>query len=163
VVRSAFAPRVLTCAVHFKFVEIELYDWHPPIARPDTEAPNPSLGDCAICMDDILLETADSSGGKEASSLLAGVGMGVKCVYAVAPCHHMFVSGERFGEFWLAADLNLPFWIAHEMLGTMAGDQGLYNLPTRSDLGTEMARVLEYLPPMSKIPAALVVVPALCG
>ncbi|ELU40698.1 hypothetical protein AG1IA_05266 [Rhizoctonia solani AG-1 IA] len=77
-------------------VEIELYDWHPPIARPDAEAPNRSLGDCAICMDDILLDSADVSGGaKEGASLLAGVGMGPKCVYAIAPCHHMFVSKKN--------------------------------------------------------------------
>ncbi|CUA71903.1 DSC E3 ubiquitin ligase complex subunit 1 [Rhizoctonia solani] len=81
-------------------VEIELYDWHPPIARPDTEAPNPSLGDCAICMDDILLETPDTSGGTESGSLLAGVGMGTKCVYAVAPCHHIFHT--KCLEQWLA-------------------------------------------------------------
>ncbi|KEP50684.1 putative RING finger protein [Rhizoctonia solani 123E] len=82
-------------------VEIELYDWHPPIARPDAEAPSPSLGDCAICMDDILLDSADASGAtKEGGSLLAGVGMGTKCVYAVAPCHHMFHT--KCLEQWLA-------------------------------------------------------------
>ncbi|KAF8674018.1 Ring finger [Rhizoctonia solani] len=82
-------------------VEIELYDWHPPIARPDAEAPNRSLGDCAICMDDILLDSADVSGGaKEGASLLAGVGMGPKCVYAIAPCHHMFHT--KCLEQWLA-------------------------------------------------------------
>ncbi|CAE6480376.1 unnamed protein product [Rhizoctonia solani] len=81
-------------------VEIELYDWHPPIARPDVEAPNRSLGDCAICMDDILLDSPDASGGKEGASLLAGVGMGAKCVYAVAPCHHMFHT--KCLEQWLA-------------------------------------------------------------
>ncbi|KAH7341622.1 hypothetical protein B0J17DRAFT_647309 [Rhizoctonia solani] len=82
-------------------VEIELYDWHPPIARPDAEAPNPSLGDCAICMDDILLDSPDANGGtKEGASLLAGVGMGPKCVYAVAPCHHMFHT--KCLEQWLA-------------------------------------------------------------
>ncbi|CAE6460819.1 unnamed protein product [Rhizoctonia solani] len=82
-------------------VEIELYDWHPPIARPDAEAPNPSLGDCAICMDDILLDSPDANGGtREGASLLAGVGMGPKCVYAVAPCHHMFHT--KCLEQWLA-------------------------------------------------------------
>ncbi|CAE7233909.1 unnamed protein product [Rhizoctonia solani] len=82
-------------------VEIELYDWHPPIARPDAEAPNPSLGDCAICMDDIMLDSPDASGGtKEGSSLLAGVGMGTKCVYAIAPCQHMFHT--KCLEQWLA-------------------------------------------------------------
>lgn len=92
--RCVYIPAIHSRAVHFKLVEIELYDWHPPIARPDAEAPNPSLGDCAICMDDIVLDTPDASGAKEGSSLLAGVGMGPKCVYAVAPCHHMFVSAK---------------------------------------------------------------------
>ncbi|CAE6462228.1 unnamed protein product [Rhizoctonia solani] len=82
-------------------VEIELYDWHPPIARPDAEAPNRSLGDCAICMDDILLDSPDANGGaKEGASLLAGVGMGPKCVYAIAPCQHMFHT--KCLEQWLA-------------------------------------------------------------
>ncbi|KAF8604550.1 hypothetical protein BDV93DRAFT_491761 [Ceratobasidium sp. AG-I] len=83
-------------------VEIELYDWHPPIARPDAEAPNPSLGDCAICMDDIVLAKPDASGAKESASLLSGVGVGVgaKCVYAVAPCHHIFHT--KCLEQWLA-------------------------------------------------------------
>ncbi|KAG8694431.1 hypothetical protein FRC09_009853 [Ceratobasidium sp. 395] len=73
-------------------VQVELYDWHPPLPRPDAEAPNTSLGDCAICMDDIVLPNSDISGTKETSSLLTSVGVGTKSVYAIAPCHHMFVS-----------------------------------------------------------------------
>ncbi|KAG9091040.1 hypothetical protein FRC06_000734 [Ceratobasidium sp. 370] len=71
-------------------VQVELYDWHPPLPRPDAEAPSASLGDCAICMDDIVLPNPDMDGTKETSSLLAGVGMGMRSVYAIAPCHHMF-------------------------------------------------------------------------
>ncbi|KAG9085317.1 hypothetical protein FRC07_013411, partial [Ceratobasidium sp. 392] len=55
-------------------VQVELYDWHPPLARPDAEAPNASLGDCAICMDDIVLPNSDTGGTKETSSLLTSVG-----------------------------------------------------------------------------------------
>ncbi|KAI5124239.1 hypothetical protein M0805_005088 [Coniferiporia weirii] len=32
------------------------YDYHPYIPLPDDEAPEPSLGDCAICMDAILVQ-----------------------------------------------------------------------------------------------------------
>ncbi|KAG8729043.1 hypothetical protein FRC11_009636, partial [Ceratobasidium sp. 423] len=98
--KISLSARVMSFLPNVSLVEIELYDWHPPIARPDAEAPNPSLGDCAICMDDILLDSPDASGGKEGASLLAGVGMGTKCVYAVAPCHHMFHT--KCLEQWLA-------------------------------------------------------------
>lgn len=89
---STVTPEIDSRIHTLQLVEIELYDWHPPIARPDAEAPSPSLGDCAICMDSIVLETPDA-GGKETSLLLGGV-VGAKCEYAVAPCHHIFVSGE---------------------------------------------------------------------
>ncbi|KAH8111085.1 hypothetical protein DFH11DRAFT_1799176 [Phellopilus nigrolimitatus] len=32
------------------------YDYHPYMPLPDVEAPEPSLGDCAICMDAILVQ-----------------------------------------------------------------------------------------------------------
>lgn len=38
------------------------YDYHPPMALPDTESPEKSLGDCAICMDAILIEPPPSYG-----------------------------------------------------------------------------------------------------
>jgi hypothetical protein len=38
------------------------YDYHPPMALPDTESPEKSLGDCAICMDAILIEPPSSYG-----------------------------------------------------------------------------------------------------
>ncbi|KAG8743811.1 hypothetical protein FRC10_011359 [Ceratobasidium sp. 414] len=81
----------------YVLVQVELYDWHPPLPRPDAEAPDTSLGDCAICMDDIVLPNPDMGGTKETSSLLAGVGVGVgtRSVYAIAPCHHMFVSAQE--------------------------------------------------------------------
>jgi len=39
-----------------KFAEVKSYNYHPPMPFP--EIPEQSLGDCAICMDGILLEPA---------------------------------------------------------------------------------------------------------
>ena len=69
---------------------------------PDPEAPDQSLGDCAICMDAILVDPSlrrrsKSSDSKErpalgrAGGILEKVG-GAKKTYSLAPCHHLFVS-----------------------------------------------------------------------
>lgn len=79
---------------------------------PDSEAPEQSLGDCAICMDAIIVDpptrrpsekehdewgtedtTRKSMGG--AGGLLNAMQMGMeskKKNYSLAPCHHLFVS-----------------------------------------------------------------------
>lgn len=82
---------------------------------PDSEAPECSLGDCAICMDTILVHPdhgrrsfseksvkMDTDGLSGAGSVFnalkdgieaAGRGAsGMRKSWAVAPCHHIFVS-----------------------------------------------------------------------
>ncbi|KAJ3718919.1 hypothetical protein C8R42DRAFT_674859 [Lentinula raphanica] len=39
-----------------KFSTVNTYNYHPPLPLPDEESPEKSLGDCAICMDAILLD-----------------------------------------------------------------------------------------------------------
>ena len=46
----------------FQYSHPKTYDYHPPMALPDTESPEKSLGDCAICMDAILIEPPSSYG-----------------------------------------------------------------------------------------------------
>ncbi|OSD00125.1 hypothetical protein PYCCODRAFT_1453440 [Trametes coccinea BRFM310] len=78
----------------------QTYDYHPPMPLPDPEAPDQSLGDCAICMDAILVDPtlrrrSKSSDGKErpviarATGILGKVGSAKK-TYSLAPCHHLF-------------------------------------------------------------------------
>ncbi|THH03274.1 hypothetical protein EW145_g6386 [Phellinidium pouzarii] len=112
------------------------YDYHPYIPPPDAEAPEPSLGDCAICMEAILvqpdvhlrrrslsgrslsgrrrsnsvkerekekeretgmrgiLDRIEASTGRS-TSVAAGIGGSAsKRAYALAPCHHLFVSAS---------------------------------------------------------------------
>jgi hypothetical protein len=88
---------------------VQAYDYHPVIQLSDQEAPEKSLGDCAICMDAIHVERAeDAKGGVGvgAGRLLdrvsgsANVGGKVRGrskargnkSYSLAPCHHLFVS-----------------------------------------------------------------------
>lgn len=80
---------------------------------PDSEAPEQSLGDCAICMDAIIVDPStrrvsekdhdewgveDGAGRKSmggAGGLLSAMHMGMenkKKNYSLAPCHHLFVS-----------------------------------------------------------------------
>lgn len=88
------------------------YDYHPPLPLPDPEAPEQTLGDCAICMDAIEVDPAlrrrsKSSDGKERGDL--GV-MGfaasahrlgsTRKSYSLAPCHHLFHTACL--ERWLA-------------------------------------------------------------
>ncbi|KAF5383788.1 hypothetical protein D9615_003714 [Tricholomella constricta] len=40
-----------------RFVKVKTYEYHPPMPLPDSEAPEQSLGDCAICMDAIIVES----------------------------------------------------------------------------------------------------------
>jgi hypothetical protein len=86
---------------------------------PDAESPEKSLGDCAICMDAILVDAAmqhsksfdtraewDEKG--TSSSLRAGMSVGsvfnamqkgvdatnARKNYSLAPCSHLFVSSD---------------------------------------------------------------------
>ena len=80
-------------------VNIETYDYHPPMPLPDPEAPEQSLGDCAICMDAIVVDpmlrqhndekSEGHSLSRRTGSLLA---QGARKSYSLAPCHHLFVS-----------------------------------------------------------------------
>ncbi|KAH9829949.1 uncharacterized protein C8Q71DRAFT_717557 [Rhodofomes roseus] len=88
------------------------YDYHPPMPLPDPEAPEQTLGDCAICMDAIevdpsLRQRRKSSDGKERGEL--GVMGGIASAhrlgsarksYSLAPCHHLFHTACL--ERWLA-------------------------------------------------------------
>lgn len=56
--------------------ETQTYDYHPPLPVPDAEAPEASLGDCAICMDAILPARhghAHMPSAEEEKGLLGGV------------------------------------------------------------------------------------------
>ena len=74
------------------------YDYHPPIPLPDPEAPEQTLGDCAICMDTIEVDASlRQKSGDDEKSGSGGVGglwaqAGVRKSYSLAPCHHLFVS-----------------------------------------------------------------------
>lgn len=83
------------------------------ISVVDTEAPDQSLGDCSICMESIIVspdhrrrslsEKSYGSGSdkEKAGGLLGAMQYGMevagrtaasKKTWAVAPCHHVFVS-----------------------------------------------------------------------
>lgn len=102
-----------------QYAAVKVYDYHPPMPLPDPEAPDQSLGDCAICMDAIHVDpslrhhsnekddwdvkaTGTSAakhkgrGGGAGGIILnavQGVGGAVaRKNYSLAPCHHLFVS-----------------------------------------------------------------------
>lgn len=85
-----------------------MYDYHPPMSGADSEAPERSLGDCAICMDSILVESPEKDPSEStvlsASGLLSAVNLGVgartRRNYSLAPCHHLFHTACL--EQWLA-------------------------------------------------------------
>lgn len=111
-----------------KYATTKTYDYHPPMPLPDSEAPEQSLGDCAICMDAIRI---DSSGQHQSEKRMSGdwdrdattlnassrkslggpgglfnamhMGMespGTRKIYSLAPCHHLFHT--ECLERWLA-------------------------------------------------------------
>ncbi|KAF8647737.1 hypothetical protein AX16_006572 [Volvariella volvacea WC 439] len=97
-----------------RYAVSKTYDYHPPMSLPDPEAPEPSLGDCVICLEPILVDghrrrskSIDEKGGwdisssghgsarKTAGGLLSAVQIGVEQAtarknYSLAPCHHLF-------------------------------------------------------------------------
>ncbi len=84
---------VLTCRLP-KVATIQTYNYHPPMPLPDPEAPEQSLGDCAICMDAIVVDRSHRDEKSEGSLLGKGAlwAQGARKSYSLAPCHHLFVS-----------------------------------------------------------------------
>ncbi|KAH7106084.1 hypothetical protein BKA62DRAFT_754466 [Auriculariales sp. MPI-PUGE-AT-0066] len=79
---SFFLPRSWNTA--------DTYDYHPIIPQPDPEAPEQSLGDCAICMEPIIVPPPDSGAAAVLVKQSILPGATVKRPYALAPCHHLF-------------------------------------------------------------------------
>lgn len=72
---------------------------------PDTEAPEQSLGDCAICMDTIVIDNPKKAKSIDELGIDLGaipgrggllnavqIRGGARKNYSLAPCHHLFVS-----------------------------------------------------------------------
>lgn len=51
-----FTPRVKCLYFDLQYRAVRVYDYHPPMPLPDSEAPEKSLGDCSICMDAIYVD-----------------------------------------------------------------------------------------------------------
>ncbi|KAF8507963.1 hypothetical protein BU17DRAFT_57057, partial [Hysterangium stoloniferum] len=81
------------------WVTLSVYDYHPVLPDPDTEAPKQSLGDCAICIEPIIIHPEPPSGAL-GPQLLPPTTAGLRRTYAWAPCHHVFHT--RCLEQWLA-------------------------------------------------------------
>jgi hypothetical protein len=82
-----------------QIANIETYDYQPPLPLPDPEAPEQSLGDCAICMDAITVDPAlrqhvDEKGDGHGLARRTGglLAQSARKSYSLAPCHHLFVS-----------------------------------------------------------------------
>lgn len=108
-----------------KWVTVKIYDYHPVIPCPDAEAPKQSLGDCAICMEPIMMHpdsTVNANKGTS-SQILSSTTVGLRRIYALAPCHHIFVS--YLPIIWTA---RLNHLLAYTMFGPMARYQGKITL-----------------------------------
>ncbi|KAG8922557.1 hypothetical protein FRC03_006669 [Tulasnella sp. 419] len=71
----------------------DVYDYHPVLPLPDPEAPEQSFGDCAICMEPIIVraesgtQSESNDGTSIGASLLLSAGM--RRHYAFTPCSHI--------------------------------------------------------------------------
>lgn len=93
---SAYAI-VFADPVFAQMVNVNTYNYHPPMPLPDPEAPEQSLGDCVICMDAITIDPAlrqrsDEKGDSLARRTGGLLAQGARKNYSLAPCHHLFVS-----------------------------------------------------------------------
>ncbi|PSR74066.1 hypothetical protein PHLCEN_2v10138, partial [Hermanssonia centrifuga] len=76
---------------------VQTYDYHPAMPLPDAESPEQSLGDCAICMDAILVDPAlrqrpdEKNDGHGLVRRTGGLFVqSARKSYSLAPCHHLF-------------------------------------------------------------------------
>ncbi|KAF9644702.1 hypothetical protein BDM02DRAFT_3190363 [Thelephora ganbajun] len=103
-----------------RFTTVKTYDYHPPMRLPDPESPDRSLGDCAICMDVIIVDPLMGEKGASTSKETAWAGAvegqssgvfnvvhrnvvgtaSIRKSYSLAPCHHLFHTTCL--ETWLA-------------------------------------------------------------
>ena len=102
-----------------RMARVQTYDYHPIIPMPDPEAPDQTLGDCAICMDAIVVDPSlrrrsqSGDGREKGRPALEAMGLGRtgllrkvaagggRKTYSLAPCHHLFVSSRKPDVSWL--------------------------------------------------------------